>query len=107
MPAFRPLHTRYPKHRLNTVHLVLDGEVGDGRAGEVVIDDLIYLSGRQKGLNSCNRPHDRPPKVANRGLGDPMRGAIDTPFPPLDQGIKPRGKVCEEITQGPQGKRSD
>lgn len=84
------------------VHLVLDGEICDRRAAEVFVDELVHLRGGEKGLNSCNRPHDRPTNVADRGLQTPLRGTVDATLPALDQRILTRGKVCEEKPQGPQ-----
>ena len=102
-----PLKTRHPtsdsfsremlRHG-GAVHLVLGGELGNGCSRQILVDQTIDLSGGQKGLRSCNRPHDWPPNVANRALATPLRGAVDTTLPTLDQGLLHRGKVCEQST---------
>lgn len=84
------------------VHFVLDGKLHDRRTTEVVVDELVHLSGGEKGLNSCIARHDRPPNVAYRVVRPPLRGAVDITLPPLDQGILSGGKVCEQKPQGPQ-----
>ncbi len=88
---------RHPR----AVHLVLGGEFGDGRSSQVNADEAVDLCVAQKGLRSCNRPHDWSTNVANRAIITPLRGAVYTTLPPLEQGVRRRVKVCEQSTQGP------
>ena len=67
------------------VHTILLSQESDAETSEVIIDQAINFSGGEKGLRFPNPPDDRPSKVVNRGVIDPLRHPVHPTFPARNQ----------------------